>query len=67
MDEIVLYLVHGALSVSQKMGLNRPHVGKYRLILYDISYGLIINCNEFTMIILSDLMKGTRFQTNDCK
>ena len=56
-----------ALSVSQKMWMSRPHVGKYRWILYDISYGLIINCNESTMIILSDLMKGTCFQTNACK
>ena len=56
-----------ALSVSQKMWMSRPHVGKYRWILYDISYELIINCNESTMIILSDLMKGTCFQTNACK
>ena len=32
-----------ALSISQKMGLNRAHVGKYRWILYDISYEVIIS------------------------
>ena len=51
-----------ALSVSQKMWMSRPHVGKYRWILYDISYELIINCNESTMIILGDLMKATCLQ-----
>ena len=50
-----------------KRGMNRPHVRKHCEFLYDFSYGLIINCNKSTLIILSDLMKGTRFQTNACK